>query len=109
MNISLTQKVLFTNDFFLAEDEGGIFVVNSQQEGQDFLLDDVAAKMLFALIGAGSIQEAYEDILELEEVDPEVLKNDLLEYIEDLINDGIVKIIDQKDSLSMVEDENIVS
>jgi hypothetical protein len=74
VNISLTEKVVFTDDFFLAEDEGGIFVVNSQQEGEDFLLDDVAAQMLFALVGADSIQEAYEDILELEQVDPEVLK-----------------------------------
>ena len=91
MNISLTEKVVFTDDFFLAEDEGGIFVVNSQQEGEDFLLDDVAAQMLFALVGADSIQEAYEDILELEQVDPEVLKKDLLEYIEDLKNNGIIK------------------
>ena len=98
MNISLTEKVVFTDDFFLAEDEGGIFIVNSQQEGEDFLLDDVAAQMLFALVGADSIQEAYEDILELEQVDPEVLKKDLLEYIEDLKNDGIIKIIHQKDS-----------
>ena len=99
MNISLTEKVVFTDDFFLAEDEGGIFIVNSQQEGEDFLLDDVAAQMLFALVGADSIQEAYEDILELEQVDPEVLKKDLLEYIEDLKNDGIIKIIHQKDKL----------
>ena len=104
MNISFTQKVSFTNDFFLAEDEGGIFVVNSQQEGQDFLLDDVAAQMLFALIGSDSIQEAYEEILELEEVDPEELKNDLLEYIQELKNDGIVHITDQKHNLSMLED-----
>ncbi|NEQ36619.1 MAG: PqqD family protein [Okeania sp. SIO3I5] len=107
MNISFTQKVSFTNDFFLAEDEGGIFVVNAQQEGEDFLLDDVAAKMLFALIGAESIQEAYEDILELEEVDPELLKNDLLEYIEDLTNDGIVKIIDQEKSFSHAQEDEI--
>ncbi|ABG53678.1 MAG: PqqD family protein [Trichodesmium sp. St16_bin4-tuft] len=99
MNISFTQKVVLTDNFFLAEDEGGIFIVNAQQEGQDFLLDDVAAQMLFALVGSDSIQEAYEDILELEEVDPEVFKNDLLEYIEDLKNDGIIKIIHQKDKL----------
>ncbi|MEB3339572.1 PqqD family protein [Okeania sp.] len=98
MNISFTQKVAFTDNFFLAEDEGGIFVVNAENKGEDFLLDDVAAQMLFALIGAESIQEAYEDILEFEQVDPEVLRNDLLEYIEDLVNDGIVKIIDQKGS-----------
>ena len=106
MNISLTEKVVFTDDFFLAEDEGGIFVVNSQQEGEDFLLDDVAAQMLFALVGADSIQEAYEDILELEQVDPEVLKKDLLEYIEDLKNDGIIKIIHPKDGF---HEEEMVS
>ena len=103
MNISFTQKVVFTDDFFLAEDEGGIFIVNAQQEGKDFLLDDLAAKMLFALIGSESIQEAYEDILELEESEPEALKNDLLEYIEDLKNDGIIKIINKK-SISYDED-----
>ncbi|MEM1168010.1 MAG: PqqD family protein [Cyanobacteria bacterium P01_H01_bin.35] len=107
MNISFTQKVSFTNDFFLAEDEGGIFVVNAEQEGEDFLLDDVAAKMLFALIGSESIQEAYEDILELEAVDPEILKNDLLEYIEDLTNDGIIKVIDKEKSLSIAEEDEI--
>ena len=106
MNISFTQKVVLTDNFFLAEDEGGIFIVNAQQEGQDFLLDDVAAQMLFALVGADSIQEAYEDILELEQVDPEVLKKDLLEYIEDLKNDGIIKIIHQKDGF---HEEEMVS
>lgn len=103
MNIILTQQVLLTDNFFLAEDEGEIFLVNSQKEGEDFILDDMAAKMLFALIGSGSIQEAYEDLLEEEQVEPEVLKNDLLEYIRDLTNDGIVKIIDQQDNLSVVE------
>ncbi|NEQ74677.1 MAG: PqqD family protein [Okeania sp. SIO2D1] len=103
MRIILTQQVLLTDNFFLAEDEGEIFLVNSQQEGQDFILDDMAAKMLFALIGSGSIQEAYEDLLQEEQVEPEVLKNDLLEYIRDLRNDGIVKIIDEQDNLSIVQ------
>ena len=107
MNISLNQRVLLTNNFFLAEDEGGIFVVNSEQEGEDFLLDDVAAQMLFALIGSSSIQEAYEDILELESVDPEILKKDLLEYVEDLKNDGIIRVFDQGNNLSMAEEEDI--
>ncbi|MCL2924546.1 MAG: hypothetical protein MGF17_07955 [Trichodesmium sp. MAG_R04] len=108
MNISFTQKVVFTDNFFLTEDEGGIFVVNAQQEGEDFLLDDLAAQMLFALVGSESIQEAYEEILELEEeeLEPEALKNDLLEYIEDLKNDGIIKIIDKK---SICYDEDMIS
>ncbi|NEP79785.1 MAG: PqqD family protein [Okeania sp. SIO3C4] len=104
MNIILTQQVVLTDNFFLAEDEGEIFLVNSQQEGEDFILDDMAAKMLFALIGSGSIQEAYEDLLQEEQVDPEVLKNDLLEYIGELKNDGIVKIIDRQDNLSIVQE-----
>ncbi|GFZ94434.1 PqqD family protein [Okeania sp. KiyG1] len=103
MKIILTQQVLLTDNFFLAEDEGEIFLVNSQKEGEDFILDDMAAKMLFALIGSGSIQEAYEDLLEEEQVEPEVLKNDLLEYIRDLTNDGVVKVIDQQDNLSVVK------
>ncbi|NEN89538.1 MAG: PqqD family protein [Okeania sp. SIO3H1] len=103
MEIILTQQVLLTDNFFLAEDEGEIFLVNSQQEGEDFILDDMAAKMLFALIGSGSIQEAYEDLLQQEQVEPEVLKNDLLEYIGNLRNDGIVKIIDRQDNLSIVQ------
>ena len=106
MNISFTQKVVLTDNFFLTEDEGGIFVVNTQQEGEDFLLDDLAAQMLFALVGSESIQEAYEDILELEELEPEGLKNDLLEYIENLKNDGIIKILDKK---SICYDEDMIS
>lgn len=104
MKIILSQQVQLTDNFFLAEDEGAIFLVNSQQEGQDFILDDMAAKMLFALIGSGSIQEAYEDLLQEEQVEPEVLKNDLLEYIRDLRNDGVVKIIDEQDNLSIVQE-----
>ncbi|MGK7918813.1 MAG: PqqD family protein [Trichodesmium sp.] len=107
MNISLSQRVSLTNHFFLAEDEGGIFVVNSEQEGEDFLLDDVAAQMLFALIGSSSIQEAYEDILELESVDPEILKKDLLEYVADLKDDGIIQVFDQGNNFSLDEDEDM--
>lgn len=79
------------------------FWLTLKKEGEDFILDDMAAKMLFALIGSGSIQEAYEDLLEEEQVEPEVLKNDLLEYIRDLTNDGVVKVIDQQDNLSVVK------
>ena len=104
MEIILNQQVQLTDNSFLEEDEGEFFLVNSQQEGEDFILDDMAAKMLFALIGSGSIQEAYEDLLEEDQVEPEVLKNDLLEYIRDLRNDGIVKIIDQQDNLSVVKE-----
>ncbi|MGB3513318.1 MAG: PqqD family peptide modification chaperone [Microcoleaceae cyanobacterium] len=102
MKFSLNQKVLLTDNFSIAEDEGEFFLVNLQEEGQDFLLDKIAATMLCYLIGAESIQEAYDDLLaEYNNVKPEVLKNNLLVYIEDLANDGIVQITD----LPILEDE----
>lgn len=106
MKISLTQKVSLTENFSLAEEAGELFLVNHQEQGQDFILDDVAARMLLYLIGSESIQEAYDHLLEeYKKVEAAELKNDLLGYIEDLANDGIVQIAEGLDNLC-VEVEN---
>lgn len=105
MKILLTQKVLLTDDFSLEEDKGEFFLVNHQQADQDFILDNIAATMLSYLIGAESIQEAYDHLVAEYNVDPEILKNDLLEYIKSLANDEVIKIV----AMPVIEDENLVN
>jgi hypothetical protein len=54
-------------------------------------LDDVSARFWDLLTGGGSIQSAYEMLLAEFEVDPERLRNDLDDFVQELIQSGLVQ------------------
>jgi hypothetical protein len=56
-------------------------------------LDDVSARFWDLLTSGGSIQSAYDTLVEEFEVEPERLRNDLDDFIQELIQFGLVEQI----------------
>lgn len=54
-------------------------------------LDDVSARFWDLLTSGGSIQSAYETLLAEFEVDPERLRNDLDDFVQELVQSGLVQ------------------
>jgi hypothetical protein len=54
-------------------------------------LDDVSARFWDLLTTGGSIQSAYETLLAEFEVDPERLRNDLDDFVQELVQSGLVQ------------------
>jgi hypothetical protein len=54
-------------------------------------LDDVSARFWDLLTSGGSIQSAYDTLLAEFEVDPDRLRNDLDDFIQELVQFGLVE------------------
>ena len=54
-------------------------------------LDDVSARFWDLLTSGGSIQSAYETLLTEFEVDPDRLRNDLDDFVQELVQFGLVE------------------
>ena len=54
-------------------------------------LDDVSARFWDLLTSGGSIQSAYETLLSEFEVDPDRLRNDLDDFVQELVQFGLVE------------------
>ena len=54
-------------------------------------LDDVSARFWDLLTSGGSIQSAYETLLAEFEVDPDRLRNDLDDFVQELVQFGLVE------------------
>ena len=54
-------------------------------------LDDVSARFWDLLTNGDSIQSAYETLLAEFEVDPERLRNDLNDFVQELVQFGLVE------------------
>ena len=54
-------------------------------------LDDVSARFWDLLTSGGSIQSAYDTLVEEFEVEPERLRNDLDDFVQELIQFGLVE------------------
>lgn len=59
-----------------------------------FGLDDVGTRMWLVLTESDSIQAAYEALEDEYDVEPDLLRKDLIELIEKLIENGLVEVVD---------------
>lgn len=57
-------------------------------------LDGVGTRMYVALASADTIEQAYAELLEEYDVEPETLRADLARLVEDLLVQGLVKLSD---------------
>ena len=93
VDISPTQKVTLADEVLHQDLAGESVLLNLKSEAY-FSLDDIGSQMLSALLESESIQTAYNRLLEDFEVEPEQLQKDLLAYVEKLVKDELVKVID---------------
>jgi hypothetical protein len=90
-SISFSDRVRVPDDVLISnlQDESVILNLNSERY---FGLDDVGTRMLTVLSTSSSIETAYETLRDEYDVDREVLRADLLSLVEQLVEQGLVKI-----------------
>jgi hypothetical protein len=91
--LTLTQQVTVKPDILVQEMGGELVLLNLESE-EYFGLDDIGNAMWSCLKENGSLQTAYDRLLERYDVDPEELKQDFLTLVERFVEHDLVEIID---------------
>jgi len=89
--ISFSDRVRVPDDVLISnlQEESVILNLNSERY---FGLDNVGTRMLSVLSASNSIEAAYEVLKGEYDVDAQVLRQDLTSLIENLLQQGLVKI-----------------
>ena len=89
MAISFSDRVTVPDDVLISnlQDESVILNLDSERY---YGLDDVGTRFLSVLTSSESIETAYERLRDEYDVDPQVLRADLLTLIENLIDQGLL-------------------
>ncbi len=93
MTVAFNARVIVPDDVLMHELDGESVLLNLATDSY-FGLDTVGTDMWRALTTGGTIEEAYELLLAEYEVEPDVLRRDLADLIEKLIESGLVRIAD---------------
>lgn len=93
MNIDFQSRVTIRPNVLFREIENESVLLNIETEYY-FGLDEVGTQMWNTLVSSMSLQEAYDTLLELYDIDANQLKQDLLELITQLVNNQLIEIQD---------------
>ena len=89
MTISFSDRVTVPDDVLISQLQEESVVLNLDSE-RYYGLDDVGTRFLSVLTTSDSIETAYEQLRSEYNVDPQVLRTDLLALVENLINQGLL-------------------
>lgn len=92
MTIPFAVRLSVPPHVLIRQIENESVLLNLQNE-RYFGLDEVGTRMWTSLIGAGSIQAAYEELLAEYEVDHETLRRDLRKLISQLVGSGLLVVV----------------
>lgn len=92
MTIPFSVRLSVPPHVLIRQIENESVLLNLQNE-RYFGLDEVGTRMWTRLIGADSIQAAYEELLGEYEVDNERLRRDLRELISQLVGSGLLEVV----------------
>lgn len=89
MTISFSERVTVPDDVLISnlQDESVILNLDSERY---YGLDNVGTRFLSVLTTSESIESAYERLRDEYDVDPQILRNDLLALIENLVDQGLL-------------------
>jgi hypothetical protein len=93
VSIDFQKKTVVPEHVLFRELEGESVLLNIDTETY-FGLDDVGTRMWNLLAAGGSIQTAYDALLEEYDADPQTLKEDLADIINQLREKGLIQIED---------------
>ena len=91
MTISFSDRVTVPDDVLISNLQDESVILNLESE-RYYGLDDVGTRFLSILTTSESIEAAYDRLREEYEVDPQVLRKDLLALAEKLIEQGLIEI-----------------
>jgi hypothetical protein len=89
MTISFSDRVTVPDDVLISRLQEESVILNLDSE-RYYGLDDVGTRFLSVLTTSDSIETAYEQLRSEYNVDPQVLRTDLLALVENLINQGLL-------------------
>jgi len=89
MTISFSDRVTVPDDVLISnlQDESVILNLDSERY---YGLDDVGTRFLSVLTTSHSIEAAYDRLRNEYDVDPQVLRQDLLALVENLVDQGLL-------------------
>lgn len=91
MPISFSDRVKIPDDVLISKLQEESVILNLDSE-RYYGLDDVGTRFLSVLATSESIETAYQTLLEEYDIEGPVLRQDLLELVQSLANQGIVEI-----------------
>ena len=89
MTISFSDRVTVPDDVLISHLQEESVILNLDSE-RYYGLDDVGTRFLSVLTTSESIEAAYDRLRDEYDVDPQVLRADLLTLIEKLIDQGLL-------------------
>jgi hypothetical protein len=89
MTVSFSDRVTVPDDVLISHLQEESVILNLDSE-RYYGLDDVGTRFLSVLTTSDSIETAYERLRQEYNVDPQVLRADLLALIENLIDQGLL-------------------
>jgi hypothetical protein len=89
--VSFSDRVRLPDDVLISRLQEESVILNLDSE-RYFGLDDVGTRFLSVLTASDSIEVAYQSLAEEYEVDREVLRQDLVALIQNLQQQGIIKV-----------------
>ncbi len=89
MTISFSDRVRMPDDVLISNLQQESVILNLDSE-RYYGLYDVGTRFLSALTASESIEAAYEKLIGEYEIDARVLRQDLLELVEHLVEQGIL-------------------
>jgi len=94
MSMELEQKVVFAESVFaqLVDDE---MVLLDMESENYFGLDEVGTSIWNAMQENETLKEVFAVLLEQYDVGEEMLKNDLLNFVTKLVDNGLAKVVTQ--------------
>ena len=91
MGISFDQRISIPSDVLISNVQDESVILNLDSE-RYFGLDEVGTRFMSLLTTSSTIQAAYEVLVEEYDVDEAVLRRDLAELLEKLLEQGLVKV-----------------
>jgi len=91
LKLNINQKITFADTVFAQEVDGEMVLLDMNSENY-FGLDEVGTAIWQAMQENGVLQEVYNTLLEQYDVEEEVLQKDLLDFVEKLVESGLVEV-----------------
>ena len=89
--MDLNKKITFADTVFAQEVDGEMVLLDMNSENY-FGLDEVGTAIWQAMQDDSNLKKVFEVLLEQYEVEKDVLKKDLLTFVEKLEESGLVKV-----------------
>jgi Coenzyme PQQ synthesis protein D (PqqD) len=89
MTISFSDRVTVPDDVLISHLQEESVILNLDSE-RYYGLDDVGTRFLSVLTTSESIEAAYDRLQHEFDVDPQVLRGDLLALVENLVDQGLL-------------------